>query len=158
MIYGVRYISVQKCRLILFCSQAKLQKFLPTRILKSYSYVALINLVILVNSVSNFGNAYRSQRHILLVLWSIFMSILTLMAFTVPDHLRETSFSFLTFFNASGPIQPQYLPYWRGSYGQVKLVFGSFHLFLSLWMFLEYIIVNWPNFKLPRLYYAFITR
>jgi hypothetical protein len=80
------------------------------------------------------------------------------MAFTVPDDLRGPFSPFITFFDASGAIRPQYLPYWRDTYGVVALVFGLFHLFLSLWMFLEYFVINWPNFKLPRLYYTFITR
>ena len=79
------------------------------------------------------------------------------MAFTVPNQLRSPSFPY-TFFNASGAIEPEYLSYWRGAYRPVKLVFGSFHLLLSIWMVLEYFVVNWPNFKLPRLYYYFITR
>lgn len=137
-------------------SQARLQKFLPTRILKSYSYVALQKLFQYYLLVI-LQNVHRTKRHIILVLWSIFMSILTLMAFSVPEDLRSSPFTF-TFFNASGAIEPEFLPYWQGVFGPVKLAFGSFHLFLSLWMFLEYFIVNWPNFRLPRFYYSIITR
>ena len=104
----------------------------------------------------------RSQRHILLILWSILMSIFTLMAFMIPndpDQLSELVLnSSFNFFSASGAIQPKFLRYWQNAYRPVLYTFGSVHLFLSIWMFLEYFIVNWPNFKLPNLCYSLMTR
>ena len=35
----------------------------------------------------------------------------------------------------------------------VLYAYGIVHLILSLWMVLEYFVVNWPNFRLPKFYY-----
>jgi hypothetical protein len=80
------------------------------------------------------------------------MSVLTLMAFMIPEDLQENRT--FTFFNASGAIQPDFLDYWRGAYRPVLYTFGTFHLILSIWMALEYFIINWPNFRLPPVYYS----
>lgn len=82
------------------------------------------------------------------------------MAFVIPDRLSDDERQSLvyTFFNSSGAIQPDFLSFWRGAYRPVLYVFGSIHLILSIWMVLEYFIINWPNFKLPSIYYSLITR
>ena len=103
---------------------------------------------------------HRSERHILLVLWSILMSIFTLMAFTIPKQLRDQSFpeNITGFLDASGAIRPEFEEYFQHAYRPVLYIFGSGHLLLSIWMSLEYFIVNWPNFKLPNFYYSLMTR
>ncbi len=35
----------------------------------------------------------------------------------------------------------------------VVYLLGTIHLVLSLWMLVEYFVVNWPNFVLPRYVY-----
>lgn len=104
--------------------------------------------------------SYRQTRYTLLVLWSILMSIFTLMAFAIPDQIskEERGALFYTFFNASGAIQPSFLRYWGEAYRPVLYVFGTVHLIMSIWMVLEYFIVNWPNFRLPSLFYSIVTK
>ena len=82
------------------------------------------------------------------------------MAFVIPDVLSDEDRRSLvyTFFNASGPIQPNFLGYWGNAYRPVLYVFGVGHLILSIWMVLEYFILNWPNFRLPSLYYSIVSR
>lgn len=80
------------------------------------------------------------------------MNIFTLMAFAIPEgNLTSTQRSAIvyTFLNASGAIQPVFLSYWNGAYQPVLYSFGSIHLILSIWMVLDYFVVNWPYFKLP---------
>ena len=108
------------------------------------------------NIANNKNFVCRLQRHILLVLWTILMSVFTLMAFMIPDDLKENHI--FTFFNASGAIQPDFLGYWRGAYRPVLYTFGIFHLILSIWMVLEYFIITWPNFRLPSMYYSLRKR
>lgn len=62
-----------------------------------------------------------------------------------------------TFESVSGAINPDVFP-WFGNY--VLYILGSVHLFLSLWMFAEYIAINWRNFttKLPDLFNLIIER
>ena len=100
----------------------------------------------------------RQTRYYLLVLWSILMSIFTLMAFMVPSGLQAETARPFTFFNSSGAIQPDFLDYWGNAYRPVLYSFGSIHLILSIWMLLEYFIINWPNFRLPSLYYDLVAR
>ena len=105
--------------------------------------------------------SYRKTRYYLLVFWSILMSIFTLMAFAIPDPLSDVQRKALVyvFSNASGAIKPAIISYWRdGAYPVVLYTFGSIHLILSIWMVLEYFIINWPNFRLPSLFYSVITR
>ena len=103
----------------------------------------------------------RKTRYYLLVFWSILMSIFTLMAFAIPDPLSDEKRMSLVyiFSNASGAIKPAFITYWReGSYPPVLYTFGSVHLILSIWMVLEYFIINWPNFRLPSFFYYVLTR
>ena len=82
------------------------------------------------------------------------------MAFAIPESLSddERSSLFYTFYNASGAIRPDFLQYWGdGAYPPVLYTFGSIHLILSIWMVLEYFIVNWPNFRLPSFFYSVLT-
>ena len=97
-------------------------------------------------------------RYYLLIFWSILMSIFTLMAFMVPTDLEAQTARPFTFFNSSGAIQPDFLSYWGSAYRPVLYTFGSIHLILSRWMLLEYFIINWPNFRLPSLYYNLLAR
>ena len=80
------------------------------------------------------------------------------MAFAIPDHLSGRENLVFTFSNSSGAIQPVFLSYWRGTYRLVLYAFGSVHLVLSIWMALEYFVVNWPHFKLPSVFYSIVTR
>ncbi len=57
------------------------------------------------------------------------------------DHNRYS------FKGASGAIRPE-VDTW---FYVALYVFGTLHLLFSLWMFVEYIIVNCPNFVYPRL-------
>ena len=86
------------------------------------------------------------------------MSIFTLMAFMVPTGLQAETTRPFNFFNSSGAIQPDFLAYWGNAYRPVLYTFGSIHLILSIWMVLEYFIINWPNFRLPSLYYNLVAR
>jgi hypothetical protein len=86
------------------------------------------------------------------------MSIFTLMAFMVPTDLQAETARPFTFFNSSGAIQPDFLAYWGSAYRPVLYTFGSIHLILSIWMLLEYFIINWPNFRLPSIYYSLVAR
>ena len=143
---------------IAYISQAQLQnpKFKLINIFLKYPYVIASNnyffkfmLAIIIFIIIDIC---RLERHRLLVLWSILMSVFTLMAFMIPENLIENR-SF-TFFNASGAIQPDFLGYWRDAYRPVLYTFGTFHLILSIWMVLEYFIINWPNFRRPKVYYS----
>ena len=49
------------------------------------------------------------------------------------------------------PAFPSWLPV-------VLYVFGAFHLFFSLWMLIEYFLINWRNFVLPQYFYYPIAR
>ena len=88
------------------------------------------------------------------------MSIFTLMAFTAPVDLNKERSDYyeFTFSDTAGAIHPHFLSYWRGAYRPVLYTFGSIHLILSIWMVLEYFVINWPNFRLPSIYYSFIAR
>lgn len=35
---------------------------------------------------------------------------------------------------------------------------GGIHLVMTLWFVLEYFVTNWPNFKLPKLYYRILEQ
>lgn len=50
------------------------------------------------------------------------------------------------------PFRPVLKYVWFSEY--LLYIFGSLHLFFSLWMLLEYFIINWPNFSLPRILYT----
>lgn len=83
------------------------------------------------------------------------------MAFAIPDPLSDEVRQSLiyTFANASGAIKPAFIRYWGdGAYQPVLYTFGSIHLILSIWMVLEYFIINWPNFRLPSFFYSVLTR
>jgi hypothetical protein len=41
---------------------------------------------------------------------------------------------------------------WFGDY--LLYILGGIHLLFSLWMLLEYFVINWPNFSLPRIVYS----
>ena len=47
---------------------------------------------------------------------------------------------------SGGAIKPDVQSYFRN---YLLYVLGGFHLFFSLWMFVEYFVVNYPNFVLP---------
>ena len=55
-----------------------------------------------------------------------------------------------SFSNAAGAIKPDADDWFEDN---VLYIFGTFHLIFSLWMLVEYFVVNKPNFVLPRLFY-----
>ena len=63
------------------------------------------------------------------------------------DNAENDMYSFS---NASGAIKPDADDWFEDN---VLYIFGTFHLILSLWMLVEYFVVNKPNFVLPRLFY-----
>ena len=51
-----------------------------------------------------------------------------------------------------------FIPGFPGWFTVVLFLFGAFHLFFSLWMLIEYFLINWRNFVLPQFFYYPIAR
>ena len=60
----------------------------------------------------------------------------------------------VTFEQAAGTYFPE-VDNW---FTIVLYIFGAFHLFFSLWMLVEYFLINWKNFVLPQYFYYPIAR
>ena len=58
---------------------------------------------------------------------------------------------------SGGAIKPDVQSYFRN---YLLYLLGGFHLFFSLWMFVEYFVVNYPNFvfPLPNFFYTVFKR
>ena len=67
-----------------------------------------------------------------------------------------------TYFSVNGSVSSSagaFEPDVHNWFGDVVLyIFGIIHLLFSLWMAVEYFMVNWPNFILPCFTYRFIPR
>ncbi len=55
-----------------------------------------------------------------------------------------------SFREAAGGIRPD-VDDWFEKY--LLYILGAFHLVLTLWMLVEYFVINLPNFVLPRYFY-----
>jgi len=82
------------------------------------------------------------------------MNLFLLINFEVPSNLRQTNYMNVTFEETIGAIQPGFQDWFQ----VVLYVFGAIHLLFSLWMLMEYFLINWKNFVLPRFFYIPIAR
>ena len=55
----------------------------------------------------------------------------------------------VTFEESIGAFVPAFPDWFR----IVLFLFGAIHLFFSLWMLIEYFLINWKNFRLPHFFY-----
>lgn len=89
---------------------------------------------------------------------SQFISILTHMCVCVFIPLPYCTHSAsATWPDSAGAIKPDVQLYFRR---YLLFILGSFHLLLSLWMVVEYFVVNYPNFHfpLPSFFYTIFER
>ena len=87
-----------------------------------------------------------------------------------PTHLHTHTHSDLdapnntvfTFFGTVGALLPGTLPYMVRNGVDVFAVLlflgGVIHLILALWFVIEYFIINWQNFRLPRFTYRLLSK
>ncbi len=67
--------------------------------------------------------------------------------------------SLYTFRSVAGAITPMVLEYFSETAFRVLLYAGgAIHLIITLWFVVEYIIVNWPNFRAPRFVYRILSK
>lgn len=118
-----------------------------------------------------------SQRYYLLLFVTFLLNLFVLITFSVPEDRRNDSMKSehpytyhmwvfypllcyshsATWPDSAGAIKPDVQLYFRR---YLLFILGSFHLLMSLWMVVEYFVVNYPNFHfpLPSFFYTIFER
>lgn len=93
---------------------------------------------------------YSRIRYWLLILLIIILNILFIVYFTPPRGEEIVCPSILSFSNNSlnENLDEDYVA--------LTVVVGAAFALLSVWMLLEYFIVMWPHFVLPKIMYTFL--
>ncbi|XP_019851941.1 PREDICTED: inositol 1,4,5-trisphosphate receptor type 3-like [Amphimedon queenslandica] len=84
--------------------------------------------------------AFHSIRSRLLMFVTVLLNLFLLFIYTVPPHAVGNN----------TPFRPDF-PRW---FHPLFFVLGAIHLFLSLWIVVEYFVINWPHFRLPSFCYT----
>ena len=117
--------------------------------------------------------SYREHRHHLLLFITLLLNLFVLSLFTVPERLRyqhsiiNYKFKFVFFSRrpsgTENPSRPDVLFGVTGNTSTTNLeifwlryplyILGAAHLFLAVWMVVEYFLTNFPHFNLPEIFY-----
>jgi hypothetical protein len=88
---------------------------------------------------------FPTQRYYILLFITLLLNLLVLITFSVPDG-RQNDAENATWPQVAGPIKPEVDVFFRQ---YLLFILGAVHLIFSLWMVVEYFVVNYPNFILP---------
>ena len=92
---------------------------------------------------------FSTVRYWLLLLLTLVLNIIFIVYFVPNDDVRKICPHFFLF--ANGTLSPD--PDLPHDYVIGNFVIGSLYAFLVVWMLLEYFIITWPHFVLPKFLY-----